>query len=419
VSRPRPRGISLLEVLLAILLVFMAASCLLGLFGSGQGLALRGREYSIATLLAGNRMEELLACPLEDVSPGTGEHSEPYRGYTWEVALHDFEGDLKMLEVLVLSPRGARCALRTLRRTSEFFGIACDPWAGWLVFSVPGDPAVRILQDGSRAAPGPSLPPGPSPARAGGLAGPPGAGFLWVADQVHRNVVYFRQKESGGFEEGEVHALVPPSEVKTPTFAGLASDGFANRLVLADRANRALWILADSPVDSERVRGPLAPREPALGTPAGVAVDGSASVVWVADAEHGCLRQLLVGGEPASPADYEVEPGVGWWNRECFRPEEGMGSPQGVAVNPWSSAVLCVDEGSLHLLEFVPMSAGSYAQVWSRRRLPDDLIQARPSGICLDPFRNVVYLNTRRGQVWKSTLVAPGGFEPIHGGEGE
>ena len=95
-----------------------------------------------------------------------------------------------------------------------------------------------------------------------------------------------------------------------------------------------------------------------------------------------------------------------------------MGSPQGVAVNPWSSAVLCVDEDTLHLLEFVPLSAGRFARVWSRLPLPDDLVQARPSGICLDPFRNVVYLNTRRGQVWKSTLVAPGSFEPIHGGEG-
>ncbi len=407
----------MLEVLLAILLVFMAASCLLGLFGSGQDLALRGREYSIATLLAGNRMEDLLACPVEDVFPGTGEHSEPYQGYTWEVALQDFEGDLKLLEVTVLSPRGARCVLRTLRRTSEFFGISCDPWAGWLLFSVPGDPAVQILPDGGMAAPGPTLPSGPSPARAGGLAGPPGAGFLWVADQVHRSVVYFRQQESGGFAEGELHSLVPPSGTKAPSFAGLASDGFANRLFLADRANRALWILADSPVYSERVRGPLAPREPAMGTPAGVAVDGSGSVVWVADTEHGCLRQLRLGGEAAPTADDEVEPGVGWWSRECFRPEDGMGSPQGVAVNPWSSAVLCVDEADLHLLEFVPLSAGGFAPVWSRRPLPADLVRARPSGICLDPYRNVVYLNTRRGQVWKSTLVAPGSFAPIHRGE--
>jgi len=417
VSRLRPRGLSLLEVLLAILLLFLAASCLLCLFGSGQGLALRGREYSIATLLAGTRMEALLACPLEDVSPGTGEHSEPFLGYTWEVAVLDFDADLKLLEVTVFSPRGARCSLRTLRRTSEFFGISCDPWAGWLLFSVPGDPSVHVLPDGGVAAPGPTLPPGPSPARAGGLAGLPGSGFLWVADQAHRNVIYFRQRESGGFEKGELHPLKLSSGGKPPSFAGLACDSMANRLFLADRANRALWIMADSPVYSERVRGPLAPQDPALGTPAGVAVDASGSVVWVADTEHGCLRQLLLGEQPGPTADHEVEPGVGWWSRECFRPDEGMGSPQGVAVNPWSSAVLCVDEANLHLLEFVPLPAGGFARVWSRRPLPADLVRARPSGICLDPFRNVVYLNTRCGQVWKSTLVAPGSFTPIHGGE--
>lgn len=415
-SRLRPKGLTLLETLLAILLVFLATSLLLGVFGSGQDLALRGREYSVATLLAGNRMEALLASPLDEVEPGKGEYAEPYQGYSWEVEVRDFEGDLKILEVSVLSPRRARCVLNTLRRTSDFFGISCDPWAGRVLFCAPGDPAVRILQDVGGAAPGPILPSGSSPSRAGGLAGAPGAGFLWVADPARRSVLYFRQAGTEDFQEGESLSLGPGAEAARPRFAGLATDPMANQLLLSDRANRALWILAEPPLGAERVRGPFSPSDPPLGTPAGVAVDGSGSVVWVADSEHGCLRQLLLGGGPRSGKDYEPEPGVGWWSRECFRPEEGMGSPQGVAVNPWSSAVLCVDEANLHLLDFVPLPGGGFARVWSRRPLPGDLVRARPSGICLDPYRNVVYVNTCSDQVWKCTLSAAGSFEPIHGG---
>ena len=126
---------------------------------------------------------------------------------------------------------------------------------------------------------------------------------------------------------------------------------------------------------------------------------------------------LALGSGSPSP-DFEEEPGVGRWHRSRFSPPEGMGPPQGVAVNPWGSLVVTVDPSHLLLLDFRPLPSGGFAQEWERVPLPADLAGARPSGLCLDPFRNVVYLNTRSGQVWSYRLAPPSAFARIYGGDG-
>ncbi len=416
--RPRPAGLSILEVLLGILLVFLASLYLLSLFSSGHSLALRSREYTVATLLARSRMELLTAAPVDAVLPGRGEFPQPHAGYLWEVRIEDYEGDLKVVEVAVTSPRGARSFLRTLRRQTGFFGVACDPAAHRVVFALPGQAAVQVLQDGGTVSPGPTLPAGSAPARAGGLAGCPGLGYLWVVDQDNLNVQYFREDPAGGFDGGDSLVPRPGPAAVTPRFAGAASDASANRLFLADRANRGVWILQDASPFGQQTWGeglPLAPQDPSLGVPSGVAVDASGSVVWVADTENRCLRKLLLSGPPSPREDFEEEPGVGWWSRRRFHPEEGMGAPQGVAVNPWSSAVLCATESDLWVLDFLPGPSAGFLESWKRVPLPADLVRARPSGVCLDPYRNVVYLNTRSGQLWKHTLAPPGTFSRLYG----
>lgn len=404
----------MLEILLAVLLLFLVSLYLMSLYASGQGFALRGREYTAATFLARNRMEELVAEPADALTGARGAFPSPHDGYSWEVRLEDYEGDLKVLEVAVRSPRGARSVLRTLRRTNAFHGVACDPAAQQVVFSSPGDGPVHVLVEGEEA-----LPLGGERTQAGGVAGFPGLGLLWVTEGG--GVQYFRGDGAGTLGEG---VLVDPPRglARVPRFAGAATDGAGNRLFLADRANRGLWILEDASPFGRTwdARSPLAPEDPPLGTPAGLAVDRAGSVAWVADTEYECLRMLVLGAgrRPSPAADFEEEPGLGWWCRRRFRPPEGMGAPQGVAVNPWGSAVLAVDGRELHLLEFRPRAGGGHSESWNRVALPEALVAARPSGICLDPFRNVVYLNTRAGEVWKHTVAPPGSFLRIQGASG-
>ncbi len=418
-TRPRPAGLSLLELLLAVLLVFLASLYLLSLFSSGAALALRTRDYTVATLLARNRLELLSASPMEAVIEGCGGFPDPHDGYRWDVRVEDYEGDLKMLELVVTSPRGVRSALRTLRRQVDFFGVACDPAAQRVVFAAPGQAAVQILEEEGEVSRGPALPARALPSRAGGVAGCPGLGFLWVVDQANLNVEYFRETQAGLFDAGESRAPAPGPSVASPRFAGAATDASANRLFLADRANRGVWILRDTGAFGQEPWGnglPLSPQEPSLGVPSGVAVDASGSVLWVADTENMCLRKLLMHGLSAPSQDFEEEPGVGWWSRRRYRPDAGLATPQGLAVNPWSSAVLCVTESDLWVLDFVPGPSGIFQESWKRTPLPEDLVRARPSGICLDPFRSVVYLNTRSGQLWKHTLSPPGSFNRLHDG---
>ena len=415
----RPGGASVLEVLLGLLVLFLTSLYLMGLFASGQGFELRSREYALAGFLAQNRMEELLAAPAESLGPSSGLFPAPHEGYAWQVRVGDFEEDLQWVRVSVTSPRGARSTLETLRRVESFYGVACDPAARTLVYATRGEGAVRLLEDGGSPVPGPGLPAGAGAPRAGGLAGGPELGLLWVVDQGNPALRYFRFDGSGGFDGGETLEM-PASP--GPSFAGAATDGVGNRLFLADRASRSLWILRDAEAFGGRAwepRCPVAPEDPPLGVPAGVALDGAGSLAWVADAENGCLRLLLLdpATTPAPREDYEEEPGLGWWSRRRFRPPEGLGAPQGVATNPWSSVVYAVDETHLVLLEFVPRVGGGYIEAWSRVPLPEDLVAARPSGISLDPFRNVVYLNTRSGEVWKHVVAPPASFTRLVGAQ--
>lgn len=419
--RRRPSGASVLEVLLGLLVLFLASLYLMGLFVSGQGFELRSREYALAGFLAQGRMEELLAAPAESLGPSRGFFAAPHEGYAWQVQVEDFEEDLQRVRVTVTSPRGARSTLDTLRRVEAFYGVACDPAARTLVYATRGEGAVRLLEDGGTPVPGPGLPAGAGEPRAGGLAGGPELGLLWVVDQGNPVLRYFRVDGSGGFDAGEALEMPARPFPAGASFAGAATDAAGNRLFLADRASRGLWILRDAEVYGGRAwepRCPVAPEDPPLGVPAGVALDAAGSLAWVADAENGCLRLLLLdpASTPAPREDYEEEPGLGWWSRRRFQPPGGMGAPQGVATNPWSSVVCAVDETHLAVLEFVPRVGGGYAEAWSRVPLPEELVEARPSGICLDPFRNVVYLNTRSGELWKYLVAPPASFTRLAGG---
>lgn len=405
----RPRGASILEILLAILILFLATLYLLSMFASGQGFTVRGREYSATTFLAQNRMEELLAAPADVLAPATGRFTSPHEDYAYEVRISDYEGDLKLVEVIVTSPRGARSRLQTLRRVDTFFGIACDPAANTLVYAAPGQAQLQLLREGASATAGPALPQG----QPGAVAGHPDTGFLWGVDQNQGRVTYLPT-------DANAATLEPPSALgqERPRFAGAATDAWGNRLFLADRANRGLWILNDSAPLGGRgwdPRSPVAPEDPALGTPSGVGADAAGSVVWVADTEGQCLRMLRLSA-PIDPTGYEAEPGVGWWSRTQFRPPDGLQAPQGVAVNPWGSTVFTVDGKNLARLDFAPKPAGGYDAAWTLTPLPQALQDARPSGVCFDPYRNVVYLNTRTGQVWKHTLAPPGTFLRLAGG---
>lgn len=412
----------MIESLLAVLLLFLAALYLLSLFASGHRHAARTREQGHALLLARNLMEVALAAPAEALAshdpPLPGSHA----GYLGRVELLDFQGDLKRLVVTVTAPGGAEVRLQTLRRLESFLGIACDPAAGWVVAARPGAGGLWVHRDGQEELPGPPWPAREGQIEAAGVGGVVGQGFVWAVGPGPGQLTRLDEGEEGrGWQVGPV--LSPPrSERSTPPrFAGLATDGPGERIFLADRASRGLWVIRDEGgVEGPRwlAGAPFSPSDPPLGSPAGVAVTASGDLLWVADGEGACLRKLRLG--PSSlglPEDlYEPEPGLGSWSRTLYRPPEGMGSPRGVAVNPWGSVVVTVDEDTLWILEFLPDPGGGCREVWIRRALPAELVAALPSGVAFDPYRSVVYLNTRAGQVWKASLGPPLTYQHLTGG---
>ncbi|MBI3924170.1 MAG: hypothetical protein HY319_01390 [Armatimonadetes bacterium] len=394
----RSRGLSLLELMLAFVLILLVTLYLMSLFASGQRHNLRAQQYSTGVFLANDKLQELLALPADALDDETGAFSAPFQDYAYTVTVRDYEDDLRELEVLVRSPIGAVAMARTLHGDVRSQGLTVNPSTHQLALTVAGETRLGKFTDNDAGGDVFTMldPAGPAPNPAA-VAGQPGWNLLWVVDQED-GPVPFREASSPPW--GAPVAVPSPAGLPTPRFSGAAMDRFGSRLYLADAANRGLWMLADTGTPSWRTPTPIAPEDPPLGAPAAVATDLFGSLVWVADREFQCLRKLLVTSTPPPypAADLEAEPGVGYWHRTRFRPAQGMAQPAGVAMDPNGWAVYVLDQGALR--RFVD-DTGEWTVL---SELPEDLIRAGPAGLAHDPFANVFYVNSRRGSRYKYTF---------------
>ncbi len=396
------RGLSLLEILLAFLIIFLVSLYCMSMFAQGQRHWLRAQEYSVATFLVNEKMQELLAVPGPELTSGAGTFPVPFEDYRFAVTARPFEHDLVELRVEVVSRQGARSGAACLVADNErFFGVAVDPSTNLVAFS-RGDQTISYWDDQTRAL-APAIPDRPDGA-VGAVAGLPGHNKLWSAG-VTQSLRALREFAPNPREWlGAVPApLSPAAGVADPRYSGLATDASCSYVFLGDAANRAIFLLVDDSAPTWQ-QGSITATNPPLGAPAGLATDDHASLLWVADREYQCLRKLLLVPGKYPAAQYE-QAAFGWWHRTQFRPGRAvgvLGDPQGIAMDPNGWAVYVTDRG--RLWRFTEGEATPWVVM---AEYPADLVAAGPCGLALDDYDNVIYLSTRLGQLWKCTLAQP------------
>lgn len=409
-QRRRIVAYTLLELLVSMLILYMACSYLMSLFSSGRRFGLRNREYSTTVFLARNKMEYLCCMPadkLENIS--SGHFTGDYSGYSWRVSLSGFSGNLKLLTLEVESPLRTKTTLRRLVRGRAFMGVACDSFSDQVIWSVPKSASVNFMQSsGSASLQSLSLVlPGISPCYTGALSGIPGRGAVWAACANRPAIGYYTFSSANKLKARYVLKAPAAGERSAPVFAGIAGDSWGNRLYCADVNNGAIWIAQDGLTKNAlqwSAESPLRPKKVPLEKPMGLALDEHASILWIAESAARAIRPLyLNSGIKPSGSGTEAAAGVGWWGNRLALPQ-GTEALQGLAVNSWGSSLFAVDDHHLLILTYKMNAAGSLTSAWSVYSLPSALRSAMPSGLACDPFKNVLYINTSRGELWMASV---------------
>jgi general secretion pathway protein I len=82
-------GFTLLEVMVAIAIIAIALTAVLGSQSQSVSLASEARFDTTAALLAQSKMAETHIEDLEDLSTDSGDFGEDFPGYTWQLSVSD------------------------------------------------------------------------------------------------------------------------------------------------------------------------------------------------------------------------------------------------------------------------------------------------------------------------------------------
>ncbi|MBW1667358.1 MAG: type II secretion system minor pseudopilin GspI [Deltaproteobacteria bacterium] len=82
-----PRGFTLLEVMVAMAIIAIVLTAILGSQSQSVSLATEARFSTTAAFLAQSKMAELEALGPEELTSGSGDFGEDFPGYTWNVVV--------------------------------------------------------------------------------------------------------------------------------------------------------------------------------------------------------------------------------------------------------------------------------------------------------------------------------------------
>ena len=120
------RGFTLIEMMVAVSIIAIVLLAVYRLHSQTLLMNLSARFYTVAPLLAQNKLADLETSSVKELAEGSGDFGEGYTGYSWEVSVSDIESDplettadkLKRIDIKVLFNQGE---LSYNLRTYRFF----------------------------------------------------------------------------------------------------------------------------------------------------------------------------------------------------------------------------------------------------------------------------------------------------------
>ena len=147
-GRGKIAGLSLVEIMISFVLILLIALYLMSMFASGQVHWRRAQQYSIASFLVNQKLQEVMQVPFAEFPAGSGRFDVPFSEYSYQVDLAFYEANLYTLDVEVVSNGGSRASARTLRGDIHGFqGVAVDPHTSLVAYATASQ--VKFSNDGS------------------------------------------------------------------------------------------------------------------------------------------------------------------------------------------------------------------------------------------------------------------------------
>jgi general secretion pathway protein I len=110
----KPEGFTLLEVMIAVAVLTIALTAILGLQSRSLTLAAESRFHTTAALLAQNKMSEMAVMDMGNLTSDSGDFSDVFSDYSWRVSvqntdlpgLEKMSGRLKRIDLEVTCGEG-------------------------------------------------------------------------------------------------------------------------------------------------------------------------------------------------------------------------------------------------------------------------------------------------------------------------
>ncbi len=110
----KPKGFTLLEVMIAVAVLTIALAAVLGLQSRSLSLAAESRFHTTSALLAQEKMAEMAAATMEKLMSDSGDFGDVFPGYAWQVTvqnanlpgLEKMKGRLKRIDLEVTCGTG-------------------------------------------------------------------------------------------------------------------------------------------------------------------------------------------------------------------------------------------------------------------------------------------------------------------------
>ena len=88
-QKRKPFGFTLLEVMVAMAIIAIALTAVLGSQSQSVSLASEAKFNTTAPLLAQSKIAEIEVAEQDDLAGGSGDFGEDFPGYTWELSVED------------------------------------------------------------------------------------------------------------------------------------------------------------------------------------------------------------------------------------------------------------------------------------------------------------------------------------------
>ena len=119
-------GFTLIEMMVAVSVIAIVLLAVYRLHSQTLLMNLSAQFYTVAPLLAKNKLAEIELSPVPELAEGSGDFGEKHTGYSWELSVSDVESDplkttadkLKRVDITVLFNQGE---LSYRLRTYRFF----------------------------------------------------------------------------------------------------------------------------------------------------------------------------------------------------------------------------------------------------------------------------------------------------------